>query len=68
MCPNPKETLDLVKFAEEIFSGKTHFWAVLFPAETTVRDYHYHKSPTSHEHDLNVTTISVQALFNAVVQ
>ena len=68
MCSNPKETLDLMIFTEEIFSGKTHFWAVLSPAETTVRDYHHRRSPTIHEHDLNVTTISVQALLNAVVQ
>ena len=68
MCPNPKETLDLMIFTEEIFCGKTHFWAVLSPAETTVRDYHHRRSPTIHEHDLNVTTISVQALLNAVVQ
>ena len=51
MCPNPKETLDLMIFTEEIFSGKTHFWAVLSPAETTVRDYHHRRSPTIHEHD-----------------
>ena len=25
MCPNPKETADLVTFTEEILNGKIHF-------------------------------------------